>query len=239
MKFSLIIPAHNEEVCLAENIGQTLLFLQKNFPDQDWEVVIVENGSNDATKKIAEKLAQENTNLQVMAIPTAGKGLAVRTAWNASTAERLIFMDADLATELKHLPELINALDDNELTFGTRRHRASRVERSRQRTIISVLYIWLARLILNLPFSDLQCGFKGIRNEAWKKISPFCSSVGFFFDTELLAMVNKHQFKTGELPIVWKDKRDKKNKSKVKIFKTGKNLLKNLLALKKRLDVIK
>lgn len=239
MKFSLAIPAHNEEACLAENIGQILLFLRKKIPDQDWEIVIVENGSDDATKEIAEKLARENANLRVIAIPTAGKGLAVRTAWNTSTAERLIFMDADLATELAHLPELISALDDHDLVIGTRRHRAARVERSWQRTITSILYIWLARFVLHLPFSDPHCGFKGIRNEAWKKISPLCSSDGFFIDTELLALANKQRFKTSELPIVWREKRNGKNKSKVRVIKTGKNLIKNLFALKKRLNVIK
>lgn len=239
MNFSLIIPVHNEEICLKENVEQTLLFLNENFSDQSWEVMIAENGSIDATKKIAENLTKENPNLRMINNITAGKGLAIRTAWNATAADRLIFMDADLATDLKHLPELINALNDHDLVIGTRRHPTAQVERSIQRNLTSFLYNWLAQQVLHLPFSDLQCGFKGIKKDTWQKISPYFLSDGFFFDTELLALAHKFQLKTHELPIKWQEKRIGKNQSKVKIFKTGKNLIKNLLTLKKRLNVLK
>jgi len=238
MKFSLVVPTYNEEVCLKQNIEQVFLFLNKTFPDQDWEVVIAENGSSDSTKKIAEELTRDKPNLRMISNATAGKGLAIRNAWDTSTADLLIFMDADLATDLKHLPELINALDNHDLVIGTRRHSAARVVRSKKRTATSFLYNWLARQILGLSFSDLHCGFKGIRQEAWKKISPHLLSNGFFIDTELLALADKFNLAVFELPITWKELRGQDDKSKVNIFKTGKNLIRNLLTLKKRLNML-
>ncbi|MFA6132053.1 MAG: glycosyltransferase [Patescibacteria group bacterium] len=235
MRFSLVIPAHNEEIDIKQSIETTILFLQNKFSDGDWEIVIAENGSTDETRGIVQDLEKKYTNLRLLIIPTAGKGWAVRQAWDTATAELLIFMDADLATDLKHLPDLIEALKDNDLVIGTRRYPSSQVSRSWQRSLTSFLYNRLARIILSLPFSDLQCGFKGIKKTAWQKISPYFTSTGFFFDTELLALANKFKLKTAEQPITWKEHRNKKNKSKVRLVKTGKELIKNLLSLKKRL----
>ena len=239
MNFSLVIPAYNEEICLKQNIEQVLLFLKENFSDQSFEVVITENGSNDATKEIAENLVKENSNLRLISNTVAGKGLAIRTAWDTAEADLLIFMDADLATDLKHLPELINALKNHELVIGTRRHPSAQVVRSKKRASVSFLYNRLAHQILDLPFSDLHCGFKGITKDAWKKISPYVLSNGFFIDTEILALAEKLKLSTFELPVTWQERRIKEDKSKVNIFKTGKSLLKNLFALKKRLSVLK
>jgi len=236
MKFSLIIPAHNEEFCLVENTKKVLSFLTKKFPSNGWEIILVENGSSDNTKNLIEKLASEDQRIRPLILSSAGKGLAVKTGWDASDAEFLIFMDADLATDLKHLLELIKKLEDHDLVIGSRQLPDSKTTRTYTRKIFSFFYILAGRLILKLPCSDFQCGFKGIKNSVWKKISPQIQSTSWFFDTELLALAK--DFKIAELPIVWQENRTSKNKSRVKVFKTARYLLKSLFELKKRLATL-
>lgn len=239
MKICLVIPAHNEAIVLEKNIRCLWQQLPALLPSIDWEIIISENGSKDEIGEIANRLEQENSTTRVLINPKTGKGLAIKNAWDASDADFLFFMDADLATDLRHLPEFSIALQEADLAIGTRLHPQAVVTRTLTRTLYSRLYNQLARKILALPFSDFQCGFKGIKKEAWKKISPYLLSDGFFFDTELIALAQKFQLKTAELPITWREPRGGKNKSKVRIFKTGKNLIKNLIALKRRLSMLK
>ena len=198
-------------------------------------MVIAENGSADQTLTIAKKLSETNRQVRFLQIPQPGKGLVIRQAWNSSNADILIFMDADLATDLKHLPQLLENLQDGDLVIGNRLAPTSQVSRSQRRTFYSKLYNLAARQILKSRLTDCQCGFKGLKKDAWQKIQPHLESESWFFDTELLALAEHFHLKIKELPINWQEKRTKGNKSRVRIIKTGRHLIKNLWLLKKRL----
>jgi len=239
MKITLVIPAHNEEAVLEQNIRATLDFLFPRFDRNDWQVVIAENGSQDKTAKIAQQLCEQEKNLSFISLPQASKWLAVKTGWETFPADYLIFMDADLATDLKHLPELLENLKENDLITGTRYHKKSMTTRSFKRNLLSIIYNNLTRLILKLPFSDFQCGFKGLQYEAWLKIKPLVLSDQMSFDTEIIALAKHFDFKIAELPVCWSEKSAGQRKSRVRIFKTGRDLIKNLFYLRRRLARLK
>jgi glycosyltransferase involved in cell wall biosynthesis len=235
MKITLVIPAHNEEAVLEKNIRETLNFLFPNFDQKDWQIIIAENGSRDKTSEIARRLCGQEKNLSTFSLSQASKWLAIKKGWNSFPADYLIFMDADLATDLKHLPELIEKLKENDLVIGTRYHKNSQTKRTLKRNLLSIVYNHLARLILSLPFSDFQCGFKGLRHETWLKIKPLILSNQMSFDTEIIALTKHFGYKIAELPVCWAEKNCEQRKSSVRIFKTGQDLIKNLLRLRRRL----
>jgi hypothetical protein len=145
-------------------------------------------------------------------------------------------MDADLATDITALPKLLEQhKTEISLVIGNRWNKESVVERSLARTIYSKIYNLLAGAVLNDRTPDHQCGFKSITKATWQKISPHIKSDGWFFDSELLGLVGHFGFSVAEIPVNWSEKRTKKNKSRVKILKTAKELLINLFTLKKRL----
>lgn len=236
MKISIVIPAHNEEEIIENNLNFLAERLPQLLTSVDWELVVAENGSTDKTFVLSEAATLNNPRFRAVKMPVAGKGKTIKTAWDENLADILIFMDADLATDLQHLPEMIEKIiEGNDLVIGNRLNKNSQVSRTAARTIYSKLYNRLTQMVLKTKIADHQCGFKGIKKTAWQKISPHMTSVGFFFDTELLALARKFEIKIAELPITWREWRGGASKSKVKIVKTAKNLIKNLWALKKRL----
>jgi glycosyltransferase involved in cell wall biosynthesis len=236
MKILIVIPAHNEATIIENNLDFLAQELPKILSGFDWELLVAENGSSDGTFNLAEAKTKNFSRFQTSKLPVACKGAAIKTAWDASSADCLIFTDADLATSPKHLPEMIEKISQgHDLIIGNRLDQRSMVSRAMARTFCSQLYNLLTKIILKTKIADHQCGFKGINKTAWQKISPHITSTGFFFDTELLALARKFKMTITEIPIVWKEQRKGASKSKVKIIKTGKNLLKNIWSLKKRL----
>ena len=134
-------------------------------------------------------------------------------------------MDVDLAV----------SEDDYDLIIGSRLLKSSQTNRSLLREISSRTYIYLSKLIIKHPFSDLQCGFKGIKKEAWKQISPLILDKYWFFDTELLIFTSRFNFKFKEIPVSWSENRYEKRKTKVKVIRDTWKFIKNLIRLRKRL----
>ena len=88
-------------------------------------------------------------------------------------------------------------------------------------------YNLLIKLFFWTSFHDAQCGFKGIRQEAAKKLLPFIEDKGWFFDSELLILADKAGYKVVEVPIVWRDD----PRSTVKVAKTAWGDIKGLTRL--------
>ncbi|MFH1253581.1 MAG: glycosyltransferase [Candidatus Uhrbacteria bacterium] len=238
MKINITVPVHNEEKILVSNVTKILDNLSSFFTPHDWTLVIAENGSTDNTGLIAEKIAQQQPQVFFIASKIADKWSAIRAGWVAVPAEIYIFFDADLATDLKHLPELLSALETADLAIGTRHQKKSVVSRPWTRSFFSHGYCWLVKIFLRLPFTDFQCGFKAVRYQAWQKISPFLTSAGLFTDTEILAVATKLSLKVTEVPITWREIKSPGRKSKAKIFKNGFQFIGQLLKLKKRLAAL-
>ena len=84
-------------------------------------------------------------------------------------------MDVDLAVSLENIDDLLLELiqKNDDIAIGSRLKKGAKTDRSLNRELSSRIYILLSKIILRHPFSDLQCGFKGKKKEAWEKISPF------------------------------------------------------------------
>ena len=231
MLIDFCLPVRNEEKILVTNARRLKDFLiNKNWPFT-WRIIIIINGSQDASAELAIKMQKEDPQrVQALIISDGGKGLALKKCFSESLADFLVFMDIDLAVSLDNLPELIEPLINNQsdLVFGSRLLLGSKTERSFYRESSSRLYNSLSRLVLRHHFSDLQCGFKAIRREAFNRITPFLKDDHWFFDTELIILLKKFNYRLLEIPVDWQENRYDERTSKIRAFRDGWHFFSNI-----------
>ena len=228
MEIIIAVPAYNEELVLKSNILKLLDFCQSNLSD-DWRVVVADNNSTDKTAEIAQTLASQNFNCDYLLVAKPGKGNAIKTAWLNYQADVYIFMDADLATDLSALPQLVEKIKAGyDIAIGCRFHRESIVSRSVIRNILSYGYSYLSRLYLGIKIKDPACGFKAISDRVKKTILPMIGNNQFFFDSELVILAGRQVFKIAEIPVKWQESNTAGRKSRVNLFKTIWEYLSNL-----------
>lgn len=236
MNVAFVIPTHNEAAVIGANLKILDAYLRSIYPDENWRIIVADNGSSDDTREIVRCLSKELPQVELWQTDQKGRGNALRRVWQEYDADLYAYMDADLATDLRHIRELLEALDDADLAMGSRLLSGARVDRSLWRELISQTYSRLVRAVLGVPFYDLQCGFKAIRAEAARALLPETEHNGWFFDTELLALAHWRGYRVAELPIEWVETRTRGRKSTVNIAGTAANNLRELWKLKKRLN---
>ena len=205
----VVVPVHNEERILAASVHRLRDHLA-TFVPFTWRIVIADNASTDATAQVAARLASELDGVEVLSLPQKGRGRALRTAWLASDADVVAYMDVDLSTDLRALLPLVAPLisGHSDLAIGTRLARGSRVERGGRREFISRTYNHLLHLTLRARFTDAQCGFKAVRGDVARQLLPEVRDDGWFFDTELLVLAQRAGMRIHEVPVDWVDDPD-------------------------------
>jgi len=237
MKMVIIIPTHNEEIVIENNLQTLLSFLAKHFSNDNWQVVVADNASVDQTRTIVSELVKNNSRLSLWTTEKKGKGYALRQALMLFPAEVSIFMDADLAADLDGLFLLVEALKTNDLAVGSRFVQGSQVERRLLRALVSHGYSLLAKRIYKSQINDFQCGFKAMNQHVVNEIVMMTEDNAWLFDTELLVLAERAGMKIQEIPITWIETRDKRRKSSVKFFRTFFDHGREIWALRKRLSI--
>lgn len=242
MLIEFCLPVYNEEKILKANTLYLLDFCRKQLFDFDWKIILAINGSTDNSASIGEELAKiSNRKIKCFIIKKSGKGRAIKKYFSLSRADIAVYMDIDLAVSLNNIPELLNSVKSGaaDIAIGSRLMADSSITRSFIRELSSQTYNFLSRIILGHKFSDLQCGFKAMRLETFKKISPFIKDGKWFFDTELIAYAHRLGYKVAEIPVNWSENRYDQRKSKVNLAKNSLIFLVNLIKLKIALRKIK
>lgn len=213
---NVTLPVHNEAACLARNVSQVVRMLE-GLSDS-YEVIIVDNGSSDATPEIAQRLVLTQSRVRFMRLSHAGRGRAIREAWQSSRATIVSYMDIDLSTDLICFPRLIEPLqkDKADMAIGSRLLDGARVERCWHREWISRSYVRMLESCLGGTFSDYQCGFKAALREAVVGLLPTIQNDKWFFDTELLFAASRKGYRVAEIPVRWREDRD----SRVRLLPT-------------------
>ena len=214
----IVIPVYDEKRVLEASTRRLHAFLSDGFPFS-WRIVIADNGSTDGTLAVARRLTYELGGVEALRVREPGRGRALHTAWLASDARVLCYMDVDLSTDLWALLPLVAPLmsGHSDLAIGTRLHRDARVRRSLKREFISRSYNRLLRIVLHARFSDAQCGFKAIRADAARELLPRVRDREWFFDTELLVLAQRRGLRIHEVPVDWTEDGD----SRVRIVSTA------------------
>jgi glycosyltransferase involved in cell wall biosynthesis len=227
----VVVPVYNEAHQVEGHITKLRAFLDDQFPYRAL-ITVVDNASTDATLARVTALAATTPDLSVIHLDRKGRGGAIRTAWSASEAAVVAYMDVDLSTDLRALLPLVRPLLEGEkdLAIGSRRLPGSRVRRGAKRETISRAYLALARIGLGTRISDLQCGFKAMRADAARDLLPDVEDNEWFFDTELLVLAERRGLRIVEVPVTWVDDPD----TRVRIFETAAKDIQGILRLRRR-----
>jgi hypothetical protein len=206
LQVEVVVPVYNEAPNLEASITLLRRYLDESFPFRT-VVTIVDNGSTDSTALVAQRLASTLRGVQALILTQKGRGYALRTAWSASEAEVVAYMDVDLSTSLSALLPLVGSVlsGHSDLAVGTRLARGSRVVRGPKRELVSRAYSHIVRLSLRSHISDFQCGFKAIRRERALQILPLVDDNEWFFDTELIVTAERLGVRISETPVEWTD----------------------------------
>jgi len=236
MKILIAIPVYNEENILENNINKVLDFCHNKL-DIDFKIVIADNNSTDKTAEIGRQLADKNSEVEYYFIDQQGKGGAIKNVWaNDYSADIYCFMDADLATDLSALPNLISEINNgNDIVIGSRFHSKSKVSRPLSRKIISYLYHLFLKISVRTKINDAACGFKAISKKAKLQLLPDLQNEGWFFDSELVLLADKSGYKVKEIPVCWAEPRTNDSPSKVNIWLLSRDYLKQVSIFKKNL----
>lgn len=201
----IVLPVHNDCDILKRSFFILYDFLSIHCR-YEWQITIAENGSTDGTLEVAKEIAEHHQGIRYLHSSQSGRGRALKKAWLSSEADILCYMDIDLSTSLASFVPMIDliAYKDVHIVVGSRHLKNSHCDRSIQREILSRGYNFLIWLIfLNRKFTDAQCGFKAISRNCARSLLPLVKDNGWFFDTELLLLAQKYNFRIAEIPVLW------------------------------------
>ncbi|MGD9497593.1 MAG: dolichyl-phosphate beta-glucosyltransferase [Armatimonadota bacterium] len=210
IRLSIIIPAYNERDCLEQAVRAARHYFDaRALPG---EVIVVDDGSVDDTRAIAESQRREDARVRVEGYgANRGKGYAVRWGVQRARGEVIVFLDADLATPVGEIDQVLPAVEGGaDVVVGTRVHPQARIERAQSpvRQFMGAGFRWLARAMLGLRVSDITCGFKAFTRAAAQRIFAAATIDGWAFDAELLVIAQRLGLRVVEVPVRWSDRRD-------------------------------
>jgi hypothetical protein len=227
IEVSVVLPAYNEEDTIGQTVEATLDALD-GFLDGGYEVLVAEDGCDDRTPEIAARLAATDPRVRhVHSDRRLGRGGALEHAFRVADGDVLVYFDTDLATDLKHLEELVERVRSGEydVATGSRWLPGQVADRPAKREIPSWGYNELVRLVLRSELRDHQCGFKAFSREAFEHLSGTVEDDHWFWDTEMLVRAQREGFRVAEFPVEWTPKGDTKVDLVRDVFGMGSQIL--------------
>ena len=235
MKISVIIPMYNEEKIIKDTAKEVYEYMTGRFGEGEFEVLFSNDGSLDNCAEAVRSL--ELPGIKVTGYEkNRGKGCAVRTAMLEAEGEFVMFTDADLAygTEvIGRLYECYESNRDSGLFIGSRNIGDDGYSGyTFLRKIMSKTYIKVLCIAGGFKLTDSQCGCKGFRQDACKKIFSLCTVDGFAFDFEAIMIADRIGYKIEEIPVKIINHRE----STVHIVRDSVRMLRDLLKIRKSVN---
>jgi glycosyltransferase involved in cell wall biosynthesis len=197
-RISIIMPAYNEADCILGSIVD--IAKQFDAVSKDFEIIVVDDGSVDDTRKIVEGLTNPKLKLIGSKI-NQGKGYALKLGVYHATGQFTFLVDSDSEIRPTELMSYLEALRYAEIVIGSKRHPLSSVRTTAMRKFLSLGFNLLERLLTGMKATDTQAGLKAVRSAALYRILPLLSVKRYAFDAELLTVASLFDFKITELPV--------------------------------------
>ena len=199
VELSFVIPAYNEESFIENALG-TLDEAVKNRKLQ-YEIVVVDDGSNDETLLRATTYANRNGHVRVISYNNnVGKGYAIKKGFMQTSGEVVVFADSDMDIDLGTVTKYVDALKNGDIVVATKWHPDSRVCMPLKRRILSHGFNVLVRALTGVKLRDTQVGLKAMRKSAFKDVFSRLCVKRYAFDVELLTVANLYDLKIVEMP---------------------------------------
>jgi glycosyltransferase involved in cell wall biosynthesis len=192
---SIVLPAYNEQDNIATAVRGAVTAASGLFAD--YEVVVVDDGSRDATPERLAGLEREiGRRLRPLSHPAnRGYGAALRTGFAAARGDLVFYTDSDNQFDLGQLGSALPLIVDCDAVLGYRQHRQDPFTR----LCTSAVFNRLTCLVLGMSVRDLNCSFKLFRREAIQSLS--LESDDFFIDAELVARLHRAGWRYTQLPV--------------------------------------
>jgi len=191
---SAVLPAYNEEENIAKAVRDTIAALAQ--VSNDYEVIVVDDGSRDQTAKVVQELMPEFPQLRlVQHTVNRGYGGALRSGFEAATKELIFLAPADNQFDPQEITKLLPLIQDADIVNPYRAQRQDPMHRQ----LNALGWNWLMHLFFGYVARDIDCGFKLLRRDVVKQVT--LTSNGAMLDTELLVGAKKRGFRIVETSV--------------------------------------
>ncbi len=203
---SIVVPAYNESGRLPGSLRRMRQYFDAS--GEEYEVIVVDDGSADDTYASSVALAADWPQLQVIRFDrNRGKGAAVRAGMLQARGEHRLFSDADLSTPLDELPKLRAQLTQQcAVAIASRGLAESQIDvhQQKRRELMGRTYNRLLQLLVLPGIQDSQCGFKVFTAESAVACFEPLRTMRFGFDAEVLLRARARGWSIAEVPVRWR-----------------------------------
>jgi len=204
VKASLVIPVLNEAQILWGNTETIIEYLDETL--DDYEIILVENGSSDNTEKIAAQLSSQYAKVRTFSLPEPCLGEALKTGVSNAEYEKIVYYPIDLSVNLDFIQSSVRLLDTNDIVLGSKRLREARDIRPTTRRIASKGYHQAVKLLFKTDLSDTTC-VKAYRRDVAITLMSLIPTGSNVFETEVLLEAQRRNYSIAQIPVRVDDQR--------------------------------
>ncbi len=216
MTLSIIIPCKNEEDLIYKNLYMINNKIKKSI--KKYQIIIVNDFSEDNTLKIARKFAKNFKNIIVRNNKIKGLGGAINLGIKVSSNKFVCIMMADLSDSPRDLIKYYNIISTSKLdaVFGSRFTKGSRlIDYPVQKLIYNRIFNYFVKIFFLSDYNDFTNAFKIYKKQTLRQIGPFISeNFNIFLELPLKIIIRKKKYKI--VPISWRNRKKGLSKFKVK-----------------------
>lgn len=207
---SIIIPCYNEGEKLINSINKIKNFLEKHSNISNYEIITVNDGSKDSKTNNIFNSTKINNVKFISYKENKGKGYAIKKGIEKANNNIIIFMDADLSTDITAIDTVISNIKENDIVIGSRHHKDTKITtyQPKLRQLMGYICIFTVKILTHIKVKDTQCGFKAFKKDIAKQIIEKQRINGWAFDVEYLYIAKLKNFSVCEIPIIWHDDSD-------------------------------
>jgi len=199
---SIIVPAYNVVRELGETVKKIVDTLEQN--GTQYEVIIVNDGSNDGTDKESLFIQKQQRNVNVVGYDkNRGKGYALKYGFQFAHGDLVLFLDADSDLVPSQIPRFLEyrEKDNADVVIGSKLHPLAQVNVSRSRRFLSKGYSLMIKSLFDLNVRDTQVGLKLFKRGVLERVMPKMMSKKYAYDVELLANARRLGHTVVEAPV--------------------------------------
>ena len=201
-KLSILMPFLNEEDVIVANTHSVMSMMREL--KINYEIILIDDGSTDRSYELLHaEFDKEKRVKLVRNHQNFGKGWVIKTGYEYSTGDYILFLDSDLELSPYHIPNFLRVMDDEnaDAVIGSKLHQDSILDYPNARRLFSNIYYTMIKILFGLPIMDSQTGIKLFKREVLELSLPRLIVKRFAFDIELLVILHEYKKKIVSAPI--------------------------------------